>query len=172
MLAGLLQIDALAGTVQADFALFTATLGTDTPMHCQTEALLLARFANRTTHNRGLLLHYVTRYAVRQGVASARKAGGRHRFVVHRQSARLFFRRQATAHIRLEDLYHSPQTLTSSAILELDPAGNLSLCTFCGSTRKNSAKNAVKTLLFHSSIHVIWLDSQQYNQEEDSWQQA
>jgi hypothetical protein len=49
---------------------------------------------------------------------------------------------------------------------------NLSLCTFCGSISINSAKNAAKTLLFHSGVHVIWLESQQYNQEEDSWQQA
>jgi hypothetical protein len=91
---------------------------------------------------------------------------------VHRLSARIFFLWRGTAHIRVEDLYDSMETLSSSAILELDPTGNLFLCTFCGSRCKKSAKNAVKTLLFHSSIHVIWLDSQQYNQEEDSWQQA
>jgi hypothetical protein len=139
MLAGLLQVDAVAWTIQANFALFTATLGTDTPMHCQAEALLLARFANRTTHNRGLLLHYVTRYVVRWGVASARKAGRPHGFAVHRLSARIFFLWRGTAHIRVEDLYDSMETLSSSAILELDPTGNLFLCTFCGSRRKNSA---------------------------------
>jgi hypothetical protein len=158
MLAGLLQVDAVAWAIQANFALFTATLGADTPMHCQAEALLLARFANRTTHNRGLLLHYVTRYALRSGVGSARKAGGSQCLAVHRLSARIFFVWRGTAHIRVEDLYGSMKTLSSSAILELDPAGNLFLCTFYGSRRENSAKNAVKTLLFHSSIHVLWLD--------------
>jgi hypothetical protein len=50
VLARLLKIDALTGTIERHLALLTATLRTNPAVHGGTEAFLLALFANRTTH--------------------------------------------------------------------------------------------------------------------------
>jgi hypothetical protein len=50
MLPGLLQVDAIAGTVESHLALFAAALPTDAAMDGRTEAFFLALFADDTTH--------------------------------------------------------------------------------------------------------------------------
>src|SRR5436309_15591450 len=48
--ARLLKVDAVTGTIERHLALLAATLRTNPAMHSGAEALLLALFANRTTH--------------------------------------------------------------------------------------------------------------------------
>ena len=54
MLASLLQIDAVAGTVERHLALLATALRTDASVDGRAEALLLTLFANRTAHRMGL----------------------------------------------------------------------------------------------------------------------
>jgi hypothetical protein len=54
ILAGLLQIHAITGTVECHLALLATTLGTDAAMNGRAETLLLALFADRTAHRFGL----------------------------------------------------------------------------------------------------------------------
>jgi len=49
--ARLLKVDAVTGTIERHLALLAATLRTNPAMHSGAEALLLALFANRTTHS-------------------------------------------------------------------------------------------------------------------------
>jgi hypothetical protein len=50
MLPSLLEVYAVAGTVERHFTFLAAALRANAAMDCRTEALLLALFANRTTH--------------------------------------------------------------------------------------------------------------------------
>jgi hypothetical protein len=50
MLAGLLQVDAITGTIERHFALLAATLRANAAMDRRTKALFLAFLANRTAH--------------------------------------------------------------------------------------------------------------------------
>ena len=58
MLARLLQIDAVTGTVERHLALFATALRTDASMDRRAEALLLTFFANRTAHELSLHNYY------------------------------------------------------------------------------------------------------------------
>jgi hypothetical protein len=49
VLARLLQVNTIAGTVERHLALLTATLRADTPVDCRAEAFLLAGFGNGKT---------------------------------------------------------------------------------------------------------------------------
>src|SRR6185369_4114341 len=60
MLAGLLQIYAVAGTVERHLALLATALGTNAPMDGGAETLLLAFFADRTTHRTGFSVTIMT----------------------------------------------------------------------------------------------------------------
>jgi hypothetical protein len=53
MLPRLLQIDAIAGTVERDFSLLSTTLRADAAVHGGTEAFFLASFADGTTQLMG-----------------------------------------------------------------------------------------------------------------------
>lgn len=48
--ARLQQVRTVAGTIERDFALLAAALGTDAPMDRGTESLFLPEIADRTTH--------------------------------------------------------------------------------------------------------------------------
>jgi len=58
MLPGLLEINALAGTIQRDFPILTATLWTDAAMHRGTKPLFFAFFADGATQDQILGQHY------------------------------------------------------------------------------------------------------------------
>src|SRR5437879_12878370 len=56
----LLQVDAIAGTIERHLALFPAALRANSPVNRWTKALFFPGLANRARHYRSLLLHYDT----------------------------------------------------------------------------------------------------------------
>ncbi len=58
VLPGLLEIGAVAWTIERHFALFAAALRADAAMHGGTEALFLTNFADGTTHDDAPGFHY------------------------------------------------------------------------------------------------------------------
>jgi hypothetical protein len=59
VLARLLQVGTFTGTIERDFALFSAALGADSPVNSGAEPLFFSNFANGATHEEDLVLfHY------------------------------------------------------------------------------------------------------------------
>jgi hypothetical protein len=61
MLPRLLQVNAFAGTIESDFALFAAALGTDASMDGRAKAFFFAFVADCASQNQVPGVHYGTR---------------------------------------------------------------------------------------------------------------
>ena len=68
VLACLLQVGTIAGTVQRNFPLLTTTLRADPSMHRGAKALLFPDVANGATQSWILLKHYGTAGRIKRGV--------------------------------------------------------------------------------------------------------
>src|SRR5262245_8615761 len=72
--ACLLQLRAIAGTIQCYLALLSATLWANSPVYCRTKALLFANLTDDAAQSGLSLLHYVI---PRRGFTSKRESRGR-----------------------------------------------------------------------------------------------